>query len=70
MSISDSPVGRGAVKGKQANPPTPAKQITADFIPQPSADFVITPSIQDLTDRALAYLSVGYAVHLSGPAGT
>jgi gas vesicle protein GvpN len=70
MSISDSPTGRGAVKGKQANPATPPKQITADFIPQPSADFVITPSIQDLTDRALAYLSVGYAVHLSGPAGT
>lgn len=41
-----------------------------DFIPEAGADFVITPYIEDLTNRALAYLRVGYAVHLSGPAGT
>ncbi|MCC6511086.1 MAG: gas vesicle protein GvpN [Pirellulaceae bacterium] len=29
-----------------------------------------TPAIQELTDRALAYIAIGYAVHLSGPAGT
>jgi len=42
----------------------------ADFIPEPGDDFVVTPYIEDLTNRALAYLRVGYAVHLSGPAGT
>ncbi len=43
---------------------------TADFIPQAGEDFVATPSIVELTNRALSYISVGYAVHLSGPAGT
>ncbi len=42
----------------------------ADFIPQAGADFVATPSIEELTQRALAYIEIGYAVHLSGPAGT
>ena len=71
MSSVDSSSGRGATKSKTTPivvPPT--KTMTADFIPQPSPDFVITPAIQDLTDRAMAYLNVGYAVHLSGPAGT
>ncbi len=35
-----------------------------------SDEFVITPLVQDLTERALTYLDVGYAVHLAGPAGT
>lgn len=35
-----------------------------------SDEFVITPSVQNLTERALTYLDVGYAVHLAGPAGT
>ncbi len=42
----------------------------ADFIPQAGADFVATPAIEELTQRALAYIDIGYAVHLSGPAGT
>lgn len=42
----------------------------ADFIPQAGTDFVATPSIEELTGRALAYIDIGYAVHLSGPAGT
>jgi len=71
MSSVDQLSGRGATKAKTAPVVTPpAKTMTADFIPQPSPDFVITPLIQDLTDRAMAYLNVGYAVHLSGPAGT
>lgn len=50
---------------------TPSNEApTAEFIPQAGKDFVVTPYIQDLTDRALAYLNIGYAVHLSGPAGT
>jgi len=42
----------------------------SDFIPVPGEDFVATPAIVELTNRALAYLDIGYAVHLSGPAGT
>ncbi len=48
------------------NPSTPS----AEFIPQAGDDFVITPAIHDITERALTYLNIGYAVHLSGPAGT
>lgn len=40
------------------------------FVPQASDDFVLTPYVQDITARALTYLDLGYAVHLSGPAGT
>lgn len=38
--------------------------------PEPSAEFVDTPYVQELTQRALAYLEVGYPVHFAGPAGT
>jgi gas vesicle protein GvpN len=37
---------------------------------QASEEFVVSPAIQGITDRALTYLQTGYAVHLSGPAGT
>jgi len=43
---------------------------TADFIPQPGLDFVATSAVKELTNRALSYIEIGYAVHLSGPAGT
>lgn len=33
-------------------------------------DFVETPYVQDITQRALSYIRAGYPVHLSGPAGT
>jgi nitric oxide reductase NorQ protein len=38
--------------------------------PEPSDEFVITSYVQDMADRALAYLEVGYPVHFAGPAGT
>jgi nitric oxide reductase NorQ protein len=41
-----------------------------NVIPEPSDQFVNTPYVQDLTERALAYMEVGYPVHFSGPAGT
>ena len=44
--------------------------MTSVFIPQASDDFVLTPYVEDITERALTYLDLGYAVHLSGPAGT
>ncbi len=36
----------------------------------PSHAFVTSPAVQEITERALAYLDAGYAVHFSGPAGT
>ncbi len=41
-----------------------------NIVPEASDDFVITPQVQDLTSRALAYMEVGYPVHFAGPAGT
>jgi len=38
--------------------------------PEASEDFVVTPYVQDVTERALAYLEVGYPIHFAGPAGT
>ena len=40
------------------------------ILAQPSDEFVCTPYIRDVSERALAYLEAGYAVHFSGPAGT
>ena len=40
------------------------------MVPEPSEQFVSTPQIQALTDRALAYLHAGCAIHFAGPAGT
>lgn len=36
---------------------------------EPKEDFVITPHIESICRRCLAYLEAGYPVHLSGPAG-
>jgi len=36
---------------------------------QPSADFVETPYVRGLTDRAIDYIKAGFPVHFSGPAG-
>jgi nitric oxide reductase NorQ protein len=36
---------------------------------QPSDDFVETPYIRSLTNRSLDYISAGFPVHFSGPAG-
>ena len=44
--------------------------VNDNVTPEPSAEFVITPHVQEVTDRALAYLDVGYAIHFAGPAGT
>ena len=32
--------------------------------------FVLSPQVQHMADRALAYLKAGYPIHFSGPAGT
>ncbi len=38
--------------------------------PERSEEFVVTPAIEALTARAMAYLEVGYPVHFAGAAGT
>lgn len=43
---------------------------TSVLLPQASPTFVLTPAVHAVTERALAYLDCGYAVHLAGPAGT
>jgi gas vesicle protein GvpN len=40
------------------------------ILPEPSKEFVSTPYVQEVTERALAYLQAGYPVHFAGPAGT
>lgn len=37
---------------------------------RPSPDFVETPAVVELTERALVYLGAGFPVHFRGPAGT
>lgn len=48
--------------------PSPISPV--DLTPVASDGFVVTPEVQDLIDRALIYLELGYPVHLAGPAGT
>jgi len=38
--------------------------------PEPSDEFVSTPYVKEVADRALAYLQAGFPVHFAGPAGT
>ncbi|HUX02876.1 MAG TPA: gas vesicle protein GvpN [Phycisphaerae bacterium] len=37
---------------------------------EPGDGFVVTPYVEEITERALAYLKAGYPVHFAGPAGT
>ena len=37
---------------------------------QPHADFVETPAVRDISQRALGYLHAGFPIHFRGPAGT
>lgn len=45
------------------------EELTALSLKQ-KADFVNTPYIRNLTERALCYVKAGYPIHFSGPAGT
>jgi len=67
--MHEAPFHRGGSTPKPLNGIS-AQATASDFIPQPGADFVATAAVQELTNRALAYIEIGYAVHLSGPAGT
>ena len=39
-------------------------------LPEPSNGFVTTPLVEQITQRALTYLEVGYPIHFAGAAGT
>lgn len=65
--MQDAAISRGTMNSKSVS--SNGSNAT-DFVPQAGEDFVATPAIVELTNRALAYIEIGYAVHLSGPAGT
>ena len=48
----------------------PVKPEADQLWPEPSDQFVLTPYVQEVSERALTYLEAGYPVHFSGPAGT
>jgi len=41
-----------------------------NIVPEAGDEFVVTPYVQEITDRALAYLAAGYPIHFAAPAGT
>lgn len=40
------------------------------IVPEASSEFVVTPYVRDITERAISYLHAGYPVHFAGPSGT
>jgi nitric oxide reductase NorQ protein len=62
------------MNGEDAKPVSTASEVIEPegqrIVPEPSDEFVLTPHIKTLTDRALSYLDVGYPVHFAGLAGT
>jgi nitric oxide reductase NorQ protein len=59
-----------AVEKLTSTPKTGFEPDLDNIVPEPSDEFVITPYVQNVTERALAYLEIGYPVHFAGPAGT
>ena len=39
------------------------------LVPKPREDFVETPFVRGLTDRAINYIRIGFPIHFSGPTG-
>ena len=60
------PARQTAPAGAREKDSAPASRLVGT----PLADFVETPFIKDLVDRALAYIEDGLHVHLCGPAGS
>lgn len=53
-----------------ATPASIGRRGKSTFELSASEAFVVTPAVRAITERALLYLSLGYPVHLAGPAGT
>jgi len=48
----------------------PVDELTTVLEPRPLPNFVETPFIKDITERALAYIAAGFPLHLRGISGT
>ena len=46
------------------------KTFSDEILLEPSEDFVCTPYVEEVVERAINYLEAGYPVHFSSPAGT
>jgi gas vesicle protein GvpN len=57
-------VQQDSPRGVRADEERPAQPLRS------RPDFVVTPSVQEIMDRALGYLDAGLPVHFRGPAGT
>lgn len=49
---------------------TGIQELVTVLEPRPLPDFVETPFVKAITDRALAYIEAGFPVHFRGPSGT
>lgn len=54
----------------QTDHATAASPAQGGLVPEAGDDFVLSPEVVELSDRAVTYLQAGYPVHFSGPAGT
>ena len=59
-------------QGSNGNMSSPELEAGAEsqVWPEPSENFVLTPQLEELVERALGYLRAGYPINLAGPAGT
>ena len=48
----------------------PSREDDGHVAPEAGDSFVFTAMVEELSERALAYLQAGYHIHLAGPAGT
>ena len=46
------------------------EELTTVLEPRPLPNFVETPLVVDITERALAYIAAGFPIHFRGPTGT
>lgn len=63
MTTTGNGYTRQVIRAKAAGAPDP-------LWPEAGKGFVSTPRVEELVDRALAYLNAGYPINFSGPAGT
>ena len=73
MNSDNLDAARSTTDGNGIGAPAGTVRIQTEgdnVVPEPSDEFVLTPYVQEVSERALAYLEAGYPVHFAGPAGT
>ncbi len=60
----------GGLENIEVLKPEIIKNDDDNVVPEASEEFVYTSHIRSLTERAMAYLNVGYSIHFAGSAGT